>query len=365
MIIGIDASNIRTGGGKKHIEQFIINSNKIFGTTLTYVVVSNKITLNLLNKLENVNCITNSLLNFSSITAFISQYIYSKSYFKKNNCEIVFVPGGIFLSSFRPFVSMSQNMLPFDPYEILNFKFHKRIKFHLIKFLQLKTFKRSNGIIFLHEYAKDTILRKIKIKKKYVIIPHGINRSKKNIYSPDQKKFKILYVSDFLPYKHHVNVVRAVKEIINKNSNVYLTLIGNQDKSSLSTINDITSKGGKIKNRIELVGFVPNDEIIKYYKESSLVLFASTCENLPFIILESLSYGMPIIASNKKPMCEMIYGENILFDSYNPKSIEEIIFKNMESKKLSKMSVENHQLSKLYNWRDNVINTIDFFKSCI
>ena len=74
---------------------------------------------------------------------------------------------------------------------------------------------------------------------------------------------------------------------------------------------------------------------------------------------------MPIIASNKKPMCEMIYGENILFDSYNPKSIEEIIFKNMESKKLSKMSIENYELSKLYNWRDNVINTIDFFKSCI
>ena len=165
MIIGIDASNIRTGGGKKHIEQFIINSNKVFGTTLTYVIVSNKITLNLLNELENVKCITNLLLNFSNVTAFISQYIFSKSYFKKSNCEIVFVPGGIFLSSFEPFVSMSQNMLPFDPYEISNFKFHKRIKFQLIKFFQLETFKNSNGIIFLHEYAKDTILRKIKIKK--------------------------------------------------------------------------------------------------------------------------------------------------------------------------------------------------------
>ena len=30
MIIGIDGSNIRTGGGKKHLEQFIVNSNKIF-----------------------------------------------------------------------------------------------------------------------------------------------------------------------------------------------------------------------------------------------------------------------------------------------------------------------------------------------
>ena len=41
MIIGIDASNIRTGGGKKQLEEFVnytINNNK----HISFIVVSNK-----------------------------------------------------------------------------------------------------------------------------------------------------------------------------------------------------------------------------------------------------------------------------------------------------------------------------------
>ena len=40
MIIGIDASNIRTGGGKKHIEKFISNSLKEHNN-IKFILVSN------------------------------------------------------------------------------------------------------------------------------------------------------------------------------------------------------------------------------------------------------------------------------------------------------------------------------------
>ena len=71
----------------------------------------------------------------------------------------MFVPGGIFLSTFRPYITMSQNMLPFDYEEILKFNFSKRIKFFLIKIFQLRTFKQSKGIIFLTKYAQNTIFK--------------------------------------------------------------------------------------------------------------------------------------------------------------------------------------------------------------
>ena len=36
-----------------------------------------------------------------------------------NKCDILFVPGGIYHGGFRPFVTMSQNLLPFEWHEIL------------------------------------------------------------------------------------------------------------------------------------------------------------------------------------------------------------------------------------------------------
>ena len=55
-------------------------------------------------------------------------------------------------------------MLPFDSKEIKNFSFHKRIKFRLIKILQLISFKNSNGVIFLTEYARRVVKKSIKKK---------------------------------------------------------------------------------------------------------------------------------------------------------------------------------------------------------
>ena len=42
MKIGIDASNIRTGGGKKHLEKFVETTIKNF-PEITFVIVSNNI----------------------------------------------------------------------------------------------------------------------------------------------------------------------------------------------------------------------------------------------------------------------------------------------------------------------------------
>ena len=34
-------------------------------------------------------------------------------------------------------------------------------------------------------------------------------------------------------------------------------------------------------------------------------------QNLPFIILEAMSYGLPIISANKEPMTSIINGKDI------------------------------------------------------
>src|SRR5690606_23700870 len=91
--------------------------------------------------------------------------------------DIFFVPGGTFLSPFKPFVTVSQNMLPFEMKEVFRFKnWFTRIKFFLLFLTQSYTFRKADGIIFLTNYAKDKISKAIRLKKKNIaIIPHGIS----------------------------------------------------------------------------------------------------------------------------------------------------------------------------------------------
>ena len=64
MKIGVDASNIRTGGGKKHLEHFVINSIKEF-KEIEFVIVSNKNINSMFSSEIRVTTITNPFLNIN------------------------------------------------------------------------------------------------------------------------------------------------------------------------------------------------------------------------------------------------------------------------------------------------------------
>ena len=61
-------------------------------------------------------------VNFFTTISFIYQVIFFDSYFEKKKCDILFIPGGIYLGFFSPKVSLSQNLLPFDSDSIALFK---------------------------------------------------------------------------------------------------------------------------------------------------------------------------------------------------------------------------------------------------
>ena len=50
-------------------------------------------------------------------------------------------------------------------------------------------------------------------------------------------------------------------------------------------------KNPNLTNKINIVGQVKPKQIAKYYHKASLFLFASSCENLPFIILKLYHMG--------------------------------------------------------------------------
>ena len=362
MIIGIEASNIRTGGGKKHLKKFVLNSLKYFDE-VSFVIVSNKNVNASFLKNNRIRCISNSLLNSNSFLSFLSQLFFSNYYFKSNKCDIVFVPGGIFLSSFRPYITMSQNMLPFDNKELNNFGILKRLKFILIRVLQKKSFRNSKGVIFLTEFAREHILSKINSKINNVVIPHGILQQEYNNYKFQKDKFNILYISDFLPYKHNLNVVKAVSSLINEGYKISLTLIGAIDNKQYPKIKEIIALNPYLNDKIQVLGQLEYKEIKKHFSYSSLFLFASTCENLPFIVLEAISYGLPVITTDKMPMNQIVSGQNILFDSLDIKSIKSVIKENLEEEKLYEIFNLNYLKSKNYKWDTNVSQTINYLKS--
>ena len=132
---------------------------------------------------------------------------------------------------------MFRNLLPFSPQIISLYKsFTIRIKFKLLRISQLKTFRASQGLIFLTDFAENHISKEIDLKKlKTIKIPHGINSNLLEINLRKDFKssglFRLVYVSQFDVYKNQTFVLKALNEFCKKHKDIDIEInfVGKKD----------------------------------------------------------------------------------------------------------------------------------------
>ena len=293
-VLGIEAVNIRNGGGLNHLCNFLEENSKtnFFNNIIVFTNTKTKLKLAHIN---NIQIVVKKAFDLPYFIYIVYQCLFFKNDLSYYNCDLVFVPGSIFFIDF-PNVLMPQNMLPFEEFELKRFSFLGRLKLSLIGFAQKYSLKKSHGVIFLSEYAKRKISN-YSPSSKITIIPHGVEGIKNNIIVNSEftlkNPMKLLYVSPLYPYKHHEILVKAIDELIEKGLYIQFKIIGG---GSQSAVNSLKSK---IKSsNIEYLGTVYPREISKYLSQSNVFIFASTCENLPITMLEAMSHGLHIFSSN-------------------------------------------------------------------
>jgi glycosyltransferase involved in cell wall biosynthesis len=373
MILGIDATNIRTGGGLTHLKEVLSSATPSQYGFDKVVVWSSQATLDKLPNLDWLNKQSHPYLNKGFLASFFFQIVMLSKMAKQKKCNLVFVPGGTFLGSFNPFVTMSQNMLPFEFKEASRFKsFSVKLHFLILFFLQSFTFKRANGIVFLTNYALNFISKKIKLNvKKNIIIPHGIskeflNHPKNQIDIENYSKenpFKILYVSIVTAYKHQWNVAEAVLKLHQEGFPIQLSLIGPYTNESISKLSVFLQKKENVKV-INYLGSIPHEELSNFYKEADAFVFASTCENMPIILIEAMTAGLPIACSEKQPMPEVLEDAGIYFDATNSESIYNGIKQLLlDSNQRQLIATKAFEKTKNYTWKNCSNNTFQYLQN--
>jgi len=178
----------------------------------------------------------------------------------------------------------------------------------------------------------------------------------------DKRSLNILYVSTVKSYKHHTNLINAFQILLEKGYNLELNLVGGGDKifirkmkNSMKLIND------KYGEKVFYHGKIDFDKINIYYEKADIFVYPSSCENLPLIILESMSYGIPIACSNLRPMTDIL-GDSAVYFNHNDidsiaKRIEELV-NNIEYRKNT--SLELYAKSMNYSWELCVDRTFSY-----
>ena len=374
--IVIDASSTKEGGSQTHLIEVLKNiSNDSLGFIDKIYIVSNTATLNLIEDKDYIVKFTNQTLNRNFLFCRIWVAFYLNKLAQNWSCDILLDLSGTYNGKFRPYVGMSRNMLLYEKEEVQRFEsFYQTIRFYILRKMQLSSFNKAAGIIFISNYAKYNILDKLKVKNKWQVIHHGVSKKFEQHEHKSQKpateyslthKYKLLYVSNILGFKHHLNVAKAIIELNMSGYNFELLLVGAAHNKSI-TKNLITLIKNEARNSITYLGKVSYSEIAEIYHSSDAFIFASTCENMPNILIEAMTSGLPVICSNYGPMPE--FGINAV-EYFDPTSIDSLkhsilkVFCDQELRK--KMLIENKTVTSSFSWNQCSNELFDFLNNCV
>ena len=270
---------------------------------------------------------------------------------------MLWVPGCSYYGSFRPFVSMSRNMLPFDWKEMRRYGLSKRLmKFLLLRVSNTRTYRRSDGMIYLTEYARSQISAVLgKTRGDSRVIPHGVEHGFRQATAradEPSKPFRLLYVSAVDLYKHQWRVVEAVELLQNQGLDVELTLVGPIWPEAATLLQAALDRFSGRPGSVRYVGAVKHSDLHRYYQNADIFVYASSCENLPNILLEAMASGNPIASSTSGPMPEILKDAGLYFDPEKPREIAAAIRGFVDSSALRKEKAELAlRYSSLYSWR--------------
>ena len=371
MKIGIDASNLRAGGGVTHLVS-LLNAAEPSAHGVDSVVVWGP--AKTLERIEDRPWLIkrhDPILEKNALRRAWWQRRRLTELLRENQCNLLFAPGGTVLSSFCPAATMSQNLLPFEWRELRRYGLSlKTLRLLALRSLQARSFKRSAGVIFLTEYAKSAVLNiSGPLRADIAVVPHGIDErfqhepcadGRETADPPETRSLTFLYVSLFEPYKHQDKVLQAIGIARRQGLDIKIRFVGPAGKSfnRFETLRRDVDPEGIF---VEVVAGVPFSDMPSVYREADIFLFASSCENMPNIVLEAMASGLPIICSRMGPMPEVLGDAGLYFDPESHESIEAAIREISLSPSLRReKALAAYERSKRFTWTRCANKTFEF-----
>jgi glycosyltransferase involved in cell wall biosynthesis len=181
----------------------------------------------------------------------------------------------------------------------------------LLKWLLLRMpVRRCRLVTTISEATRQDILRETGCNPaKVVVIPNPADNRIKYVPKAFNCAKPVILFFGHTPNKNLERVILALEDI-----DCTLNIIGKLGEQPLALLQ---------KHRIDYVNRfnLPDEELIRQYRETDMVLFPSTFEGFGLPILEGQQAGRPVVTSDLSPMKEVAGEGACLVDPYDAGSI--------------------------------------------
>lgn len=205
------------------------------------------------------------------------------------------------------------------------------------------------------------------INKNIIFIPNGVD-AHQFMGSNKMRRVKnnMLCVARLHPQKNLVNLLKAVKILVDEFPNLNLLIAG--DGSQKEELKSLVKKLSITKN-VNFLGLLERKTLKNLYASSQLLILPSIYEGQSLAILEAFACKLPVVASNTGDTPYMIKDSKNGFLINNPNDPDEIALvtrKALLSKNLAQITESAYNLAKNnYTWDIAAEKTLKLYEQSI
>ena len=161
-------------------------------------------------------------------------------------------------------------------------------------------------------------------------------------------------------YKHQWQVVEAVRILASRGYDLALNLVGGEYPPARRRLDRHLRRAGQDIN-VNLLGKIKHTDLPGIYQKADIFIFASSCENMPNILLEAMASGLPIACSDRGPMPEIAQDAVVYFDPEDPVTIANAVERLIRDPDL-RLRCANRAfgMASEYSWDRCAKETADF-----
>lgn len=171
----------------------------------------------------------------------------------------------------------------------------------------------------------------------------------------------ILFVGTIQPRKNITTLIDAFNEFSKNHPEFELKIVGKKGWMYSDILLKI--ENSPVSNKIVYLGFVEDAELVSLYKTAYATVLPSFYEGFGLPILEAMSYGSPVIASNNSSLPEVTGDAALLCDPHDSSSIVSCLERLQDKTLRNALIKQSRKQIKQFSWEKCGEETLTVIKS--
>ena len=197
------------------------------------------------------------------------------------------------------------------------------VKGSYIRFIAPRSLRRAQFVVCLSRFVANDAMDRVGVPVEQIrIVPCGVAdpgaafdqerlRELLNGFDLEDRPF-IIYPAITYPHKNHTTLVAAFARIVKQNDDVRLVFTGGAGSSDSVVQSTIEAYG--LDSKVIRTGRVAESDLDLLYRTATLMAFPSLYEGFGLPLLEAMSRGCPIVASDAGSLPEVAGDAAVLVD---------------------------------------------------